>query len=115
MTLGHILTGIILVSAGIVLYYYLLPKRKDETQEEKLNTNSALNIISFIFIFLGLSCILTFCLGIDGGNYTPQKEDDMNVLNGVIISICALSLERNIIYFLRKFKNYRQCKKLPEI
>jgi hypothetical protein len=61
---------------------------------------------------LGLLNILTFCLGIDAVNYMLEKGDNMNILNGIIIFVCILSLERNITCYLRKLKKHRQSQKM---
>ena len=111
MSLGSLIGGIILVIIGSVLYYFLLPKTKKSVQKQA-NIKKILSPISSIFILIGLFGILTFCLGVDGGNYTPEKEDDMNVLNGIIIAICIFSLEKNITHYLQKLKNINYLSKI---
>ena len=92
-----------MLAIGTFLSYYLSPKTKYPIQKQ-VNTKKVLSPISSIFILVGFLGILTFCLGIDGGNYTPEKEDDMNILNGIAIGICALSLEKNTVFLIRKLK-----------
>jgi len=104
MTISHLFSGLIILIIGIILSYYFLPNTKDDAKKQSI-IKKILCSIGSIFILIGLLGILTFCLGIDGGNYTIEKEDDMNILNGIVIGICILSLEKNIIYYLRKIKN----------
>jgi hypothetical protein len=119
MTIAHLLTGFLLLIAGIVLSYRLLPKTQEPTSGQKVGLNFLLrstgllfrSMAGTVFILIAIMSILTFCLGVDGGNYTPEKEDDMTVLNGIIIGICSLSIESNIVYALQKLKTYRTFKK----
>jgi hypothetical protein len=119
MTLGTLLTGFIFLIAGSILYYLFSPKPETSALKQKIGfrfvfrfVNSSFRpILGSIFIFIGLLSILTFCLGIDARNYTPEPEDDMNILNGIIIGICAFSLERNITYLLLYVKHFFRGKK----
>ena len=60
-----------------------------------------------IIIFVSLAGILNFCFGFGFGN----KINDLNLLNGITIFICALSLEENTVFFIRKLKAYIKTKK----
>ena len=103
MSLGVLIVGVMGVVIGSILYYFLLPK-EEETEELRFNTELSLSFLSLLFIILGLLPILCFCFGIDCGNYTPEKEDDMTILNGIAIFIYLFSLEYNITFFLKKLK-----------
>ncbi len=115
MTIAHLLTGLISLTIGSILYYFLIPKTEESVPKQKANISFLLHsipsllrpMIGFIFILLGLLRILTFCLGIDDRNYTPENEDDINLLNGSIILICALSLDYHIGFFIKKIKECR--------
>ena len=121
MTTVHLLTRIIVFAVGIILHYYSLPKAEKIIQEQTTSQKLSFSLIGSmfkemsqytigsIFIILGLFGILSFCLGIDIGNYTPEKEDDITILSGIVIGICLFSLERNIASFLQKLK-YRKFK-----
>jgi hypothetical protein len=112
MTLGRLLVGIIFLILGCILHYFLLPKIEEPDLKQKINLSFlSRSMLGSIFILVGLQSILMFCLGIDGGNYTSTKEDDMNILSGIAIGICILLLERNIVRYLQRFKTYRQLKK----
>ena len=114
MTAGKLLAGLIVVLVGVVLYYCLLPKVEKTEQKPIITGNvkkTVPSLLGSIFILLGLLSILQFCFGIDGSNYTPEKEDDMTILNGVAIVICSFSIERHISIYLKKLKAYRHSQK----
>jgi len=101
MKISNLLGGCILLIVGISLYYWNLPKTKQS------NINKLPDSFGSVFILLGIGTILMFCLGIDGGDYTPEKQDDINLLNGSIVIICAFSLEYHLRFLLQKMKQYR--------
>ena len=101
MSISSLLSSIFILVIGISLFYWNLPKTKQS------NSNKLPDSFGSVFMLLGIGGILTFCLGIDGGNYTPEKQDDMNFLNGGIVLICAFSLEYHVQFLLQKIKQYR--------
>ena len=110
MSIAILITGVILVIVGIILYYFILPKTEESAQKQTIIGNIKKYfppMIGSIFIFLGIFWIMEFCLGIDGSNFTPETEDDMTILSGIMLALCSLSLESHIAFYLRKFKNNR--------
>ena len=130
MTIGHLLVRVIIFAVGIILCYYFLPQTEEIPQKQTTSQKLSLSLIGSmfkkilhqstigsIFILLGLLGILSFCLGIDFENYTPENEDDITILSGIAIAFCSLSLEYNLQSLLQKIKQYRinsKKQKLPQ-
>ena len=107
MFTSRLLSGLLILIVGIFLSYYFLSNTEVSSQKQ-VDIKKILFFIGSIFILVGLLSILMVCSSIDSGNYTPEKEDDITILNGVFIVICVFSLEKNIIHYLRKLKKQIQ-------
>ena len=87
----HLLFAIFSLLLGCYLYY------------EFLKTG----LLARMMIWSGFLGILNFCFGFSGEN----KMNDLNVLNGIVLCICAFSLEENTAFLIRKLKIYLREKK----
>ena len=61
-------------------------------------------LLARVGIFGAFGGILALCFGLFGGN-------DLNLLNGIALTICAFSLEENTAFLIRKLKKYVTAKK----
>jgi len=64
-------------------------------------------LLARMMIFGAILGILGFSFGLSNGN----KINDLNILNGIVLCICAFSLEENTAFLMRKLKAYISKKK----